>query len=444
MKIFLTTLLAAAIVLSAVMAAENEAGPGDDADERGGGEAADLKTAALKSENIKFPSAALSWGDVDTAAKMPIVFEHGAVGSMTSLVFDRDTKERGFEIAGGKYGVLHFGALKFALTLGSKRAELKKKGASYFPMQLKLPDKRSYLVAFPLALEGTSDYKLYMRSGTVQKGRIEGGTLCFYDQDMDGHYDAEKDAFAFDGSLVFAPIPEYLPGRKIVRLGSVAENGESVSYTPYDGEAAALTVKFNGDRKLQAHFAMSCTEARCSFALEANGKPFSVVPGKYNVDHGVLVDAKKGDVITVITRGRSEGFDVGGKAATVTLGGPFQLRCDPIFESSGSHITFDPERITVWGNHGEAYLGAKLLGFPNVVIYDGKKRIDGGRMMKQGQTEEIRDATVAPITLSIEKYKGGGLMIELKAKFDGFNDIECIYRYRLPGEDEDPPNAKKS
>jgi len=257
---------------------------------------------------------------------------------------------------------------------GGRSAKLRKKGNSFLPMPVPLPEKRKYVLAFPY----THMASIGLRSGSIQKAKIGGKDFALYDDDMDGFY-GTGDTFQIGRGSVFAPITKYFSTfSSVFELVEVDREGRDVTYTRYSGDTGKFSVK-NMSRMALAQVVFTSKEADLSLILLGKGKQAKVIPGNYGLLYGLATDPSMKKVYAGIVPGSFAPVAVAkDDKAVAQMGGPYRL--DFKHSIARGKVSLSPSTIKLFGENGERYVSFDFKGAPKVSITSGGRTVQSESM----------------------------------------------------------------
>lgn len=333
-------------------------------------------SARLKLAVLPSPGTSLSRSDAGAAGGYRVRIYKGVVYPKGYVSFGRGSSgKRSISIGGNEYAVHSNGSGRFSLVLGSGRSvTLKGKGRGCLPQMIALPDKRRYVLAFPISSRST----IYYRSGCLQKGRIWGQDVRLYDDNTDGFYTMAADAIQVGNGPVFAPISELVAaGSSVYKIEEIARDGSTISYSKHDGETGQVSVRHLA-AGLTAHIAFGSGGAKLNFVSNCKGKPLTVVPGKYALLYGIASDFK-GKPMAGVVAGNFEGLKAAsGRTEKQTLGAPFNIEFT--VEVQGRKISISPSSIRLFGKAGEEYVSFNFRSAPTITVLKNGRAVHKGRM----------------------------------------------------------------
>ena len=333
------------------------------------------KSARLRTGILPSPGVTLSSSDVILLGGSPNVWLDKQ-GNVAPKNYASPEKTRSHTITiGGNGFILQRQGGGFTLEMpGGGSARLTRKGMGFQPIPLGLPDRRKYVLAFPMA--GTSS--IAYRSGTVQTGKVDGKTLAIYDDNTDGFYTTD-DTFQVGRSLVFAPITgHFATSSSVYEFGDISRDGSRVAYSRYSGDTGKLSLRCNA-ATFVAHAAFGSEDADLNVVLTSRGRPVKVIPGSYTLLYGLAYSPTKRKAYAgIVPRGLAPTEVTKGGSAKAVIGGPFRLEFTHGVQ--GNKLTVSPSAIKLKGNAGEEYVSFKWQGAPRVKIASGGVVLSSGSM----------------------------------------------------------------
>jgi hypothetical protein len=232
--------------------------------------------------------------------------------------------------------------------------------------------------------------RIYTRNGKItsvwgraqpacrRKGTLNGVCIGLLDTNLDGKITQDgSDAICIGTSPMAQPLRKvHLIGGTHYRL-VVAEDGKSIGCQPVTGEQLALV-----------DFPLKTRALKTLVVTSEDGKIYDLVsaaktgllPGTYKLDYGLLVSGKH--VVPIRPTKSARSYELkGGKKNTLRLGAPVRMRFGASY--SNSKITVGGY-IYPLGDGGEKYVVSLGAGdgvpAPQIGFYEGKRKLDGGRM----------------------------------------------------------------
>ena len=288
------------------------------------------------------------------------------------------SRSHAFSIGGADFTLRLVKNAFFLNTPGGASAKLTPRGGAFISMPVPVPEKRKYVLAFPTVYSSTSGTSVGLRSGSVQKAKIDGKDFAVYDDDLDGFYGA-KDTFQVGRACVFAPISKYFTTfSSVYEFGGVDREGGEVTYSPYSGDTGKLSMKYLS-RGVVAHVAFGSKDADLNLVLTGRGKDAKVVPGSYEVLYGLATDGYMKKVYAGVVQGEFSPVKVEKDGKTVAvMGGPYRIDFEHAIK--GKKLTLEPSSIKLFGRNGERYISFKINGSPTVSIISGGRVAQSGRI----------------------------------------------------------------
>jgi hypothetical protein len=332
------------------------------------------RSVRLKMAMLPSPEATLSMSDVIPMDTSPVRLSDQGLVIPKNFIMLYKPPSRTVTIAGTSCTLRRENGTFVFEVAGAGSVKLTKQGSGYRSVPLTLADRRTYVVAFPVATQ----YAIGYRSGTVGMGKVDGKDLTIYDDNTDGSYTV-GDTFQIGRSLVFAPISgHFATSSSVYKLVDMADDGSQVTYSPYSGETGKLSLKC-GAAAFEAHATFGSKEADLNLVLTSRGSSAKVIPGTYGMLYGLAYGAAKRKAYAGIVPGSLPAAQVaGGGEATVVIGGPFRLEFTHAVQ--GDKLIVDPSDIKLKGKGDEEYVSFRWQGVPKVNIVAGGRTVSSGSM----------------------------------------------------------------
>ncbi|MCL2641163.1 MAG: hypothetical protein FWD53_09990, partial [Phycisphaerales bacterium] len=225
------------------------------------------------------------------------------------------------------------------------------------------------------------------RSGGVQKGTIGGQTINIYNENTDGVYSI-TDSYRMDNgptaSMFFAPLSKYIATKAgIFEITDIAEDGSSISYTPYTDKTGKFAWAPMLDPSVEVHAFYKSKTSDLNIALTARSSiaETTAIPGDYELQRGMVYSPKIKKRIATITPQSGGTLTVNEGATTkADWGKPFTLEFTAT--KSGGKINVPPS-FKIRGKAGETYgnfITAAYESSPEVFLLVDNKPTSLGRM----------------------------------------------------------------
>ncbi|MFC1582736.1 hypothetical protein ACFL4W_04280 [Planctomycetota bacterium] len=312
---------------------------------------------------LKDTKMILTQTDLRNSSYYPFDFRDGKVVPSTQHAFDTEP-QLDLTIDGETFTLTMKGG-KPHIDSGTKAVPLRMKASSLDPYTVRLPNRKTHILAFPHAYIKGKYARIYYRSGCVVKGRVDKDTIAFYDNDCDGKYSVDTDSIQNSASLVYAPISDLLATTKGVhKIDELSEDGTQLSLSPYEGETGKLSFSFTSpERGVELHVAFKGLNTGITGAVKAGTKPLVVPKDDYTILYGLVYSNGTKRVVAGLTPNDMEAFTVdAGKTASIQLGGKLSLTFAP--EVKGGKLNISPSSIKVLGESGELYTGFEYTSPP--------------------------------------------------------------------------------
>ena len=317
-------------------------------------------SASLQSAPLDGVAAVVS--KTDGAAAKAQILGAGILAPSVHIQFGPVVKEYGLKIAGQKVSIIATDS-GFAVKGDTGQIELHQNGMGLASIALPITSAQKYYLAFPFVSNAPVGPKLMMvRSGGTVQCQIDGQNVMFYDDNLDGRYTMADDTFRVggtDGPIdVFAPVSEFFStGRSIYRIESLAEDGTTLKYSPYQGAAGKLAVACDAaDWGVMA--ALTNSDGKMNLVSRgAASTPDAVaaIPGQYKLLYGGVFSKKTGALFALLAPGSLPVVEVAAdQTQTLQLGGALHLEFTVNKQTPGN-ITIQPSSYRVKGKAGEEY-----------------------------------------------------------------------------------------
>jgi len=341
-------------------------------------------TATLKSDPID--AAIVSKGDM-ARGMMPTQITSGMLMPKIEAKFTPASSEYGLTIAGKQLTITAVGE-GFSVKNDVGQMALRRSGSGFATLTLPAGPKSNYYLAFPYGFSSAGKGSLYIRSGGIVHGKIDGQNVVFYDDNLDGRYSTGDDSFCVgcDAPIgVFAPISKYFStGKSIYQIDNLAEDGTSLQYTAYHDATGKLAV-IEPSAEWSMVVAVGSKDAQLnlvSLATASASNPLAVIPGKYTLYYGGAYNRKTGKLAALVVPDSFPGVDVtAGQTQSMKLGGTLHLDFN-ITKQSGNKIGIVAQQIRLKGAAGEEYTAFNFdRSKPPEVFYSlGTKTVSMGKI----------------------------------------------------------------
>jgi hypothetical protein len=342
-------------------------------------------SAPLKSVPLDSGAAVVS--KTDAAAPRPQIADDFLVPRL-EVQFNPVVKEYGLKIAGQKVAIVSTDD-GFIVKGDSGQTQLHKNGVGLATIALPIPSAQKYFLAFPYGYNSTGRAFLMMRSGGTVQCQIDGQTVMFYDDNLDGRYTLADDAFRVgctDAPIdVFAPLSEFFStGQSIYQIDSLSEDGTALQYSSYHGAAGKLAV-VSPSSDWGMVVALANANGQMNLVSEAAGSTsdsVAVIPGQYKLLYGGVFSKKSGTLIALVAPGSLPAVDVAAdQTQTLQLGGTLHLEFT-VNTPASDQIAIQPSSIHVKGKAGEEYTAAAFdrSNPPEIFISRGGNKVSIGKM----------------------------------------------------------------
>lgn len=254
------------------------------------------------------------------------------------------------------------------------------------PVDIPLAKDHTYRLAMYWSYAIDQQAVLTFRSGQVKQATIDGTPVSLYDDNVDGRYTVFKDAILVGklGPLnVFSPLGKrFAVGEKIYTIDKLADDGSSMTITPYESPTAKLTVA-PGPAGMEWYASFLSPESPMAVPIVANAKGGSgiAIPGSYRLAYGYIWSPTSQRLIATIAPQSIPVVKVGDDSQpAVAWGGPYKI--DFKVALTGRTFKIDPQNFHVLGKAGEEYtnLSYQTETAPEVAILNGTQRIVLGKM----------------------------------------------------------------
>lgn len=210
-------------------------------------------------------------------------------------------------------------------------------------------------------------------SSAYLNGKIDGKKVRLFDLDNNGKFgEVGKDGIILGNGKQVSHLGSALHlGGKLIAL-SVAADGKSLSYQPYEGKTGKLQLDYETKGKVLS-LQIRSTDGRLNFdlALLARnpGAELDLPVGSYKLHGGEI---GLGDNRVKIGPGRSKSFEVKeGNALPLNLGGV--VKAEFTYARRGDQVQMSPDKIWYYGPSGEEYrVWAPIGKSPSFTIREQK------------------------------------------------------------------------
>jgi hypothetical protein len=342
-------------------------------------------SAPLKSVPLDSGGAVVSKTDV--AVPKPQIVDDFLVPRL-DVQFSPVVKEYGLTIAGQKVAIVSTDD-GFVVRGDGGQTPLHQNGVGLATVALPIPSAQKYFLAFPYGYSVAGRGLLMVRGGGTVQCRIDGQTVMFYDDNLDGRYTLADDAFRVgcaDAPIdVFAPLSEFFStGRSIYQIDSLAEDGTTLQYSSYHGAAGKLAV-VSGSSDWAAVVALANSNGQMNLVSQAaglTGDSVAVIPGQYKLLYGGVFSKKSGALVALVAPGSLPAVDVAAdQTQTLQLGGSLHLEF-AVNSPASDQIAIDPGSFHVKGMAGEEYTAVNFDRSqpPEIFISRGGNKVSLGKM----------------------------------------------------------------
>jgi hypothetical protein len=342
-------------------------------------------SAPLKSVPLDSGGPVVSKTDV--AVPRPQIVDDFLVPRL-EVQFNPVVKEYGLKIAGQKVAILSTDD-GFIVKGVSGQTALHKNGVGLATIALPIPSAQKYFLAFPYGYNSMGRGLLMVRGGGTVQCQIDGQTVMFYDDNLDGRYTLADDSFRVgcaDAPIdVFAPMSKFFStGQSIYQIDSLAEDGTALQYSSYHGPAGKLSV-VSPSSDWAMVVALANSNGQMNLVSESGGSsPDSpaVIPGQYQLLYGGAFSKKTGELIALVAPGSLPAVEVAAdQTQTLQLGGALHLEFT-VDTPAGDQIGIQPTSIHVKGKAGEEYTAVNFDRSkpPEVFISRGGNKVSLGKM----------------------------------------------------------------
>ena len=304
--------------------------------------------------------------------------------SRKKLEFSASQKTADITVGGGTVTVAWNPPSQFAIKSGSTTTPLQVNALTrgLNPAGITLANKQKYVLAFPRALPAAKGgMVLTYRSGGVQKGSIGGQNILLFNENADGVY-SMSDSYRMENGATavafFAPLSKYIATKNgIFEITEVAEDGSSLSYTPYVGKTGKFSWNPMLDATAEVHAIYKSKGGDLSLAINSRGQAAETVaiPGDYELQNGLVYSTRINQLAAVIVPKSGGTLTVTEGATTkADWGKPFNFEFTAV--KKNGKVTISPTSIHIKGKGGEEYVKFARETFealPEVfLIVDGK------------------------------------------------------------------------
>jgi hypothetical protein len=343
-------------------------------------------SAPLKSVPLDSGNSVVSKTDV--AAAQPRILDDFLIPSL-EVQFSPVVKEYGLTIAGQKVAIVSTDD-GFIVKGDSGQTALHKNGVGLATIALPIPSAQKYFLAFPYGYSSAERGLLMVRGGGTVQCQIDGQTVMFYDDNLDGRYALADDSFRVgcaDAPIdVFAPLSEFFStGRSIYQIDSLAEDGTALQYSSYRGATGKLSIAGPSSSDWAMVVALANSNGQMNLVSEAGGSSadsLAVIPGQYKLLYGGVFAKKTGTLIALVAPGSLPAVEVAAdQTQTVQLGGSLHLEFT-VNTPAADQIGIQPASIHVKGKAGEEYTAVNFDRSkpPEVFISRGGAKVSLGKM----------------------------------------------------------------
>jgi len=342
-------------------------------------------SAQLKSVPLDSGAAVVS--KTDAAGPRPQIVDAFLVPRL-EVQFNPVVKEYGLTIAGQKVAIVSTDD-GFIVRGDNGQIALHKDGVGLATIALPIPSAQKYFLAFPYGYNLTGRAFLMMRSGGTVQCQIDGQTVMFYDDNLDGRYTLADDSFRVgctDAPIdVFAPVSKFFStGQSIYQIDSLAEDGTALQYSSYHGAVGKLSIVSPASDWAMV-VALANGNGQMNLVSEAGGSSpdsMAVIPGQYQLLYGGVFSRKSGELVALVAPGSLPAVDVAAdQTQTVQLGGALHLEF-AVTTPASDQIAIQPASIHVKGKAGEEYTAVNFDRSkpPEVFISRGGNKVSLGKM----------------------------------------------------------------
>ena len=204
-------------------------------------------------------------------------------------------------------------------------------------------------------------------TGSVVQGELAGTKVRLVDQNHNGRFDdVGQDAMVIGNGRAASFLSEVVSIDGQLRRIEVAADGSELRFSPFEGEAAKLSLHAVTDGKVMAAV-LNSTDGRYSVHLSKHDVDVVVPAGNYELHSGVLSLA--GSRVDM-AKGRSKAFSVSAEGVEqLAWGGP--AKAEFAYQEAGGELKFDPNAIWFYGAKNEEYKNWNPVGkSPLITVVD--------------------------------------------------------------------------
>jgi len=364
-------------------------------------------TAKLKMVKLAAPEVVLSRPNVQQIRLLAGI----VLPQMPEQAVQLQEKQRpSITIGGTKVSfALAGGPETIEMTCGEKKQKLERNttdpAVGFRAVTLRLEGDREYQLAFPYgyvyqqattlsfqtggranAIQTSLVGMVCYRSGSVQQFEIDGQTVNIFDHNTDGFYTLGDDSVSIgpaDGPAnVFAPLGKYIATSKgVYEITSLAKDGSEITYKPFKGEATGVAfANGSAETKVTAVFCNSSDGLNLVAAPGDRPAVLNVLPGKYNLQYGMVYSPKTKKVIATVLPGNMAAVNAAtDQSAIVTFGGPYTLEFE--YQIADGKLAVSSSTFHLRGKLGEEYTNTTWAAEPQVSLaMAGGRTTDLGKM----------------------------------------------------------------
>ena len=195
-------------------------------------------------------------------------------------------------------------------------------------------------------------------AGSVATGKLGATKVRIIDQNHNGRFDdVGEDAMVIGNGRAACFLSEVVEIEGALRRVTVAADGSKLSWAPFEGESATLSLHAVTEGKVMAAV-INSTDGRYSLHLSKHDTAVRVPAGSYLMHSGQL--AMAGSRVSMV-RGRSKPFALAaGRDEKLDWGGP--VKAEFAYASQGGQLKFSPKQIWFYGARNEEYRNWNPVG----------------------------------------------------------------------------------